>query len=56
MGEGNGDDVLLVMEVESEATIRARLADGPWANDMLTIESVEPSSVWLRAATLRGLR
>ena len=56
VGEGNGDDVLLVMDVESEATIRARLADDPWANDMLTIESVEPSSVWLRAATLRGLR
>ena len=48
MGEGNGDDVLLVMDVESEATIRARLADDPWANDMLTIESVEPWSVWLR--------
>jgi hypothetical protein len=30
--------------------------DDPWANDMLTIESVEPWSVWLRAATLRGLR
>lgn len=56
MGEGNGDDVLLVMDVESEATIRARLADDPCANDMLTIESVEPWSVWLRAATLRGLR
>ena len=55
MGEGNGDDVLLVMGVESEATIRARLADDPWANDMLTIESVEPWSVWLRAATLQGL-
>jgi hypothetical protein len=56
VGEANGDDVLLMMDVESEATIRARLADDPWANDVLTIESVEPSSVWLRAATLPGLR
>jgi hypothetical protein len=45
VGEGNGDDVLLVMDVESEAAIRARLADDPWANDMLTIESVEAWSV-----------
>ena len=56
MGEGSDEDGLPVMDVESEVTIRARLADDPWANDMLTIESVEPWSVWLRAATLRGLR
>ena len=49
VGEGDGEDVLLVVDVESEAAIRARLADDPWANDMLTIESVEPWSVWLRA-------
>ena len=49
VGEGDGEDVLLVVDVESEAAIRARLADDPWANDMLTIESVEPWSLWLRA-------
>ena len=49
VGEGDGEDVLLVVDVESEAAIRTRLADDPWANDMLTIESVEPWSVWLRA-------
>ena len=44
-----GDEVLLVVDVESEAAIRTSLADDPWANDMLTITSVEPWSVLLRA-------
>ncbi len=48
VGEGDGDEVLLVVDVESEAAIRTRLADDPWATDVLTIESVEPWSVWLR--------
>jgi hypothetical protein len=37
------------VNVENEEAIRARLADDPWANDVLTIKSVEPWSVWLRA-------
>jgi uncharacterized protein YciI len=49
LGEGDGEDSLLVVDVESEAAIRARLAEDPWANDLLTIKSVEPWSVWLRA-------
>lgn len=48
VGEGDGENVLLVVEVESEAAIRSRLAGDPWANGMLTIESVRPWSVWLR--------
>jgi uncharacterized protein len=50
VGESVDEDVLLVVDVESEAAIRARLADDPWADRVLTIESVEPWSVWLRAA------
>lgn len=50
VGEGDGDDALLVVDVESEAAIRTRLADDPWANSTLTIASVQPWSVWLRAA------
>jgi uncharacterized protein len=50
VGEGDGEDVLLVVDVESEAAIRSRLAEDPWAKDMLTVESVEPWSVWLRGA------
>jgi uncharacterized protein YciI len=49
IGEGDGDDALLIVDVDSEESIRARLADDPWADDMLTIKSVEPWSVWLRA-------
>jgi uncharacterized protein YciI len=54
VGEGDGEDVLLVVDVDSEAAIRTRLADDPWADGMLTIESVEPWSVWLRATTGSG--
>ena len=50
VGEGNGDDVLLVFDLDSEEAVRARLAEDPWAGDMLTPRSVEPWSVWLRAA------
>ena len=49
VGEGEGEDTLLVVNAEDEATIRARLADDPWTNDLLTMKSVEPWSVWLRA-------
>jgi uncharacterized protein YciI len=48
VGESPDDDVLVVMDMESEAAIRARLADDPWMNSVLTIQSVEPWTVWLR--------
>jgi uncharacterized protein YciI len=49
IGDGDGENALLVVDVDSEAAIRARLAEDPWAGDILTIESVRPWSVWLRA-------
>jgi uncharacterized protein YciI len=49
IGEGDGENTLAVVDVDSEATIRGRLADDPWGEDMLTIVRVEPWSVWLRA-------
>ena len=49
VGEGDGEDTLLVVDVESEAAIRTRLAEDPWANRILTIKSVEAWTVWLRA-------
>lgn len=48
VGDGDGS-VLLVVNVGSEAQIRDRLAEDPWADALLTIESVNPWSVWLRA-------
>lgn len=49
IGDGDGDHALLVVDMESESAVRARLAEDPWADDMLTVESVRPWSVWLRA-------
>jgi uncharacterized protein YciI len=49
VGDGDGDDVLLVMEMDGEEAIRACLADDPWMDGVLAIESIRPWSVWLRA-------
>ena len=49
VGEGDGDDALLVVQVPDAAAIRERLADDPWTGGVLTIISIEPWSVWLRA-------
>jgi uncharacterized protein len=48
VGEGEGEDTLQVVEAESEATVRSRLAEDPWGEDMLVTKSIEPWSVWLR--------
>lgn len=48
IGEGDGENVLLVLNADSESAIRARLAEDPWMDAILTIESVRPWSVWLR--------
>jgi uncharacterized protein YciI len=49
IGAGDGDNALLIISAESEAAVRARLAEDPWTEEMLTIESVRPWSVWVRA-------
>jgi uncharacterized protein len=49
VGEGDGENVLLVVDADGEAEIHDRLADDPWGSDMLTTASVKPWSVWLRA-------
>jgi uncharacterized protein YciI len=49
VGATHDEDVLLVADVQSEAEIRERLAGDPWLDDILTIKSVEPWTVWLRA-------
>jgi uncharacterized protein YciI len=48
IGEGDGENTLLVIEADDEPTVRARLAEDPWPEEMLTIESVRPWTVWLR--------
>jgi uncharacterized protein YciI len=51
IGEGDGENVLLVVEADGEATIRARLAPDPWPEEQLGIESIRPWSIWLRASS-----
>jgi uncharacterized protein YciI len=49
IGEGDGDNALMIVDAESEASVRARLAEDPWQEDMLVTETVRPWSVWVRA-------
>jgi uncharacterized protein len=48
VGDVNGEETLLVFDLESEEEIRSRLAPDPWAGSLLTLVSVEPWTVWLR--------
>ena len=52
VGEGDGDDALLVMDLPSEAAVRQRLAFDPWADSVLVIKSIRPWSVLLRGGAL----
>jgi uncharacterized protein YciI len=49
VGEGDGENALLVVDAEDEGTIRARLTQDPWPEDLLTIESIRPWTVLLRS-------
>jgi uncharacterized protein YciI len=49
IGEGDGDNALLIVNADSEETVRARLARDPWHDGVLRIESIRPWAVWLRA-------
>ncbi len=45
---GIGDHTAHLIEGDTETTVRARLADDPWAEDgHLTVGSLEPWSLWL---------
>jgi hypothetical protein len=52
VGEGDGDDALLIMDLPSEAAVRHRLATDPWADSVLVIKSIRPWTVWLRGGAL----
>jgi uncharacterized protein YciI len=55
VGTGDGDYALLVVDAPDEETIRARLAEDPWADGTLAVQSIEPWSVWLRADAKDGM-
>ncbi len=45
---GVGDRTAHLIESATETSVRARLADDPWAQDgHLTVGSLEPWSLWL---------
>jgi uncharacterized protein len=46
IGDGN---VLQVVSADSPDEIRARLSEDPWYESVLTIVSIRPWDVWLRA-------
>ena len=49
MGEGDGENVLLVVDAADKEAVRSRLAQDPWPEDVLFTESIRPWSVLLRA-------
>ena len=47
IGDGDGENTMLVIDASDEASVRARLAEDPWPEEMLTIESIRSWSIWL---------
>jgi uncharacterized protein YciI len=52
VGEADGDLALLVVDAPDEDAIRARLGDDPWPEELLTIKSIRPWLIWLRAESV----
>lgn len=48
VGELDGDSAILVLEARDEEEARTRLAADPWANGVLSVQSVRPWTIWLR--------
>jgi uncharacterized protein YciI len=48
VGEGDGEEALLVVEAADEAAVHARLAGDPWPDELLRTASVRPWQVVLR--------
>jgi hypothetical protein len=47
IGEGDGENTLLVISAPDEEAVRARLGEDPWSGTVLTIDSIRPWSIWL---------
>jgi len=48
LGDGEGEEVLLVIHADSEAALRARLAADPWTEaGLLQVARVEPWTILL---------
>ena len=53
IGEGDGENTLLILAVGSEAEARATLEPDPWFESVLTVVCIRRWSVWLRAPAPR---
>jgi uncharacterized protein YciI len=49
IGEGDGENALLVIDAADEAAINTRLTEDPWSADLQTTVSIRPWTVLLRA-------
>ena len=50
VGDIDTGDAVLVVEAYDESAVLALLAGDPWLGSVLAIKSVEPWTIWLRAA------
>ena len=48
IGEGDGENTLLIVEADDEDAVRERLAGDPWAGTVLHLVSIRPWQIWLR--------
>jgi uncharacterized protein YciI len=44
---GDEDRVVLAVEAESEDAVRATLAQDPWSETHLWIDTIDPWTIWL---------
>lgn len=51
LGDPDFGPAVLVFAAESEDEVAKRLADDPWRDTILTVESVQPWSIWMGSLT-----
>ena len=51
LGDPDFGPALLVFAAESEDKVRKRLADDPWRDTILTVESIQRWSIWIGSLT-----
>lgn len=48
IGEGDGENTLLILEADSGDAVREHLSADPWCESILRLDSIRPWSIWLR--------
>jgi uncharacterized protein YciI len=56
VGEGDGENALLVVDADDLAAVRTTLAEDPWLGSILVIDSIRRWSVWLTGASAERSR